>query len=353
MKPRLWAVVVGVTLLAAALTARADEAVSARLDSIATAFTKRGFAGAVLVTRGSDTLLDRGYGEADRDAHVPNGPELRYPIGSLTKQFTAAAVMRLVEQGRLSTSDSISRWLVEAGPAWQGVTVRDLLSHTGGIPDAQDDSDFVRAGREGSPGHLAVLRYARRPLDFPPGTGFHYSNTGYQLLGAIVEAAGGEPYETFVERQLLVPLGLSETRFDTLPPNPATDAVGYWNHAETVKPAPAIDLRFAYGAGGLVSTTHDFVHWELALTGGQVLRDSARTEMLTPVSGDYAYGIHHRTTPGREAYYHSGKIGGFESLLGCYPADSVAIAILANQTAGWRIDALYDALATTARKRGP
>ena len=143
MKPRLWAVVVGVTLLAAALTARADEAVSARLDSIATAFTKRGFAGAVLVTRGSDTLLDRGYGEADRDAHVPNAPELRYPIGSLTKQFTAAAVMRLVEQGRLSTSDSISRWLEEAGPAWRGVTVRDLLSHTAGIPDAQNRADVI------------------------------------------------------------------------------------------------------------------------------------------------------------------------------------------------------------------
>jgi len=84
-----------------------------------------------------------------------------------------------------------------------------------------------------------------------------------------------------------------------------------------------------------------------------VLRDSARTEMLTPVSGDYAYGIHHRTTPGREVYYHTGKIGGFESVLGLAPADSVTIAILANQAAGWRIDALYDALSATARKRAP
>jgi CubicO group peptidase (beta-lactamase class C family) len=175
--------------LAHAGTARVERTASARLDSIATAFAQRGFAGTICVIRGADTLLDRGYGKADRGAGIANTPATRYPIGSLTKSFTAAAVMKLVESGRLRTTDSLRRWVPEASAAWSGVTLRHLLSHTGGIPDLQDDSDYARFGREGSPGPIAARRYAGRPLDFPSGSSFAYSNTGYQVLGAAIEAA--------------------------------------------------------------------------------------------------------------------------------------------------------------------
>ena len=346
------------TLLATGLTlpgvARAEPAASARLDSIATVFAQRGFAGAICVMRGADTLLDRGYGMADREAGIANAAAVRYPIGSLTKSFTAAAVMKLVERGKLTTSDSLRRWVPEVSPAWSGVTLRHLLTHTAGIPDPQDDSDFVRFGREGSPGLIAARRYAGRPLDFPPGSGYAYSNTGYQVLGAVIEAASGESYESFVEHELLQPLHLAETGFEPGVHDSANEAVGYFNKRSGVVLAPVNDLGMAYAAGALVSTTHDLVRWEQALLQGGVVHGEAFTEMVTPLAGDYAYGIHHRAGPGREVYYHTGKIGGFDSAMGWYPADSVAVVVLGNHAGGWRINELYDALAgaSHAAERG-
>jgi len=333
--------------------ARAGHAPSARLDSIATAFAQRGFAGSICVIRGADTLLDRGYGMADREAGGGNGPAVRYPIGSITKSFTAAAVMRLVESGKLRTSDSLRRWVPEASPAWSGVTLRHLLSHTGGIPDLQDDSDAVRLGRGGSPGLIAARRYAGRPLDFPPGSGFAYSNTGYLLLGAVIEAASGESYESFIVRELLQPLHLAGTGFEPGVHESAKEATGYFNTRPDVVRAPVADLGMAYAAGALVSTTHDLVRWEQALLQGRVVHGAAFTEMVTPRIGDYAYGIHHRAGPGREVYYHTGKIGGFDSVMGWYPADSVAVVVLGNQAGGWRINELYDALAGASHAAGP
>lgn len=325
--------------------ARAERATSAQLDSVATAFTRRGFAGTICVVRGADTLLDRGYGMADREAAIANAPAVRYPIGSLTKSFTAAAVMRLVESGKLRTSDSLRRWVPEASPAWSGVTLRHLLSHTGGIPDLQDDSEFVRFGREGTPGQIAARRYAGRPLDFPPGSSFAYSNTGFKLLGAVIEAASGESYESFVVHELLQQLHLAETGFEPTVHASAKQAKGYFNTRSGVVRAPVGDLGMAYAAGALVSTTHDLVLWEQALFQGRVIHGVALGEMIAPLIGDYAYGIHHRAGTGAELYYHTGKIGGFDSVMGWYPADSLAVVVLANQAGGWRINELYDALA--------
>ena len=339
------AAVAGLAIALACGSALARGAESpARLDSIATAFRARGFAGAILVTRGADTLLDQGYGDADRERHVPDTPATRFRIGSLTKTFTAAAVMRLAERGKLATSDPVRRWIPEVDSAWSGVTLRHLLSHTGGIPDRQDDSDFVRGGRIGSPGLLAARRYAHQPLDFAPGTKFAYSNTGYHLLGAVIEAASGRSYESFVTEDLLRPLGLRDTGFS---PDSTRDAIGYWNRSEVVR-ARVTELDMSYAAGELISTTHDLARWERTLLTGQLLGAEPQREMTTPVLGDYAYGIHHRTGPGREVDYHTGRIDGFESVMGWYPADSVAIVVLANETGGWRINELYDALAAAS-----
>jgi CubicO group peptidase (beta-lactamase class C family) len=328
-----------------AATSSAPAAPAASLDAIVARAVAGGFVGDVLIVRGSRVLLDRADGAADRERQVPNTPATRFQIGSLTKQFTAAAILLLEQRGALATSDPITKWIPESAPRWNGVTLHALLTHTAGIPD----SDFadIPAPEDSAltPGEIAVRIALRRPLDFAHGSRFAYSNLGFLVLGRVVELASGMRYEQFVTRNLLAPLGLADTAFE--PGGAPRDAVGYTNRRGGIRLAPTMDLRRANACGGLWSTTADLVRWEQALFGGRVLGPAALAEMTTPAIGDYACGIHHRSSPGREVLYHTGRTRGFESVLGWYPQDSVAIAILTNLD-GSRPNVLYDALAPAA-----
>lgn len=321
------------------------DSTAAALDSIVARAVRDGFAGDVMVVRGAHVLLDRADGAADRERQVPNTPATRFQIGSLTKQFTAAAILLLQQRGALATSDPITKWIPESAPRWNGVTLHALLTHTAGIPD----SDFadIPAPEDSTltPGRIAVRIALRRPLDFAPGSRFAYSNLGYLVLGRVVELASGMRYEQFVTRNLLVPLELADTGFE--PGGAPRDATGYTNRRGGVRLAPTMNLHRANACGGLWSTTADLIRWEQGLFAGRVLGPAALTEMTTPAIGDYACGIHHRTSPGREVLYHTGRTRGFESVLGWYPQDSVAIAVLSNLD-GSRPNVLYDALAGVA-----
>jgi CubicO group peptidase (beta-lactamase class C family) len=343
------AILAGMALmLLAPLAARAQSAEAARLDSIVASFVPRRFMGSVLVVRRDTVLLDRAYGFADRAIGRPNATTMRYPIGSLTKQFTAAAIMLLAERGRLHTSDSLGYWLPEAGPVWSPITIRELLSHTSGIPDLQDPGELGPPDTTVSPGERAVHAFAHRPLDFPPGTRYAYSNAGFLVLGRLIELASGMRYERFIASQVLEPLGLADTGFE-LERDASRRPRGYWARRDSVREAPGDQPGAWNAAGGLISTTHDLLRWQSALLGGQLLDAAALREMTTPVVGDYAYGLHHRTGSGREAYYHSGRTSGFESLLGEYPGDDLAIVVLENFDAG-AVQDVFNALATAARR---
>lgn len=323
------------TALAAPPVARAAAAPSAetaRLDSVVAGFLPDRFAGAVRVERGGRLLLDRGYGLADRERRVPNASSTRFAIGSLTKQFTAAAILRLAEDGTLHTSDRITRWIPEASPAWDSVTIRQLLSHTAGIPDFVSLEDL--GDTSGTPGERAVRRYGHQPLEFPPGSQYRYSSTGYLVLGRVIELASGMSYARFVTTRILEPLGLTDTGFESPGADTSRRARGYLARRGTATTPPFIPLVRIEAAGGLWSTTRDLLRWQEALLGGKLLRPASLTEMTTAVQGDYAYGIHHRTRGGREAFYHSGRVNGFESVLGYYPADSVAVVVLENLDTG-------------------
>lgn len=315
------------------------------LDSILTDAARHGFMGSVLVVRGSRVLLDRAEGFADLARRRRDTPGTRYQIGSVTKQFTAAAILVLQQQGTLRLSDPVTRWLPEAAPRWSAVTVHQLLTHTGGIPDSDFDAVTTSRHAGGRDASWPIALAMRRPLDFAPGSRFAYSNTGYLVLGQIIERASHTRYEAFVREHLLEPLGLHDTGFDR--GDGARDAEAYTNRRGRVERPPGMDLRPAHAAGGLWSTTSDLVRWERALYGGCVLADSSLAMMTAPAIGDYACGIHHRRSPGREVIYHTGRTWGFESVLGWYPQDSVAIAVLTNMD-GSRPNVLYDALANAA-----
>ncbi|HEX8450918.1 MAG TPA: serine hydrolase domain-containing protein [Longimicrobium sp.] len=269
-------------------------AVGERLDGRLRALADSRFAGAVLVMRRGETLLRQGYGRTAGTCGRPVTPATGYWIGSLSKSFAAAAILRLEEEGRLRTTDSIGRFFTGLPTGRAGITLHQLLTHTGGLGHnyaADGTSDRSRA----------VAAILRPPAVDEPGTRFHYSNDGYNLLAAVVETAAGEPYDAYVQRMLIGPAGLrSSGPWDD---RPAADALGIAPPRNGRGPAYHLHDRGYMGATGIHSTVDDLVRWLNALRGGRVLRDSSIARMWRPyvaagARGEYGYGWFISTAPG-------------------------------------------------------
>ncbi len=264
--------------------ARMDQVIRASSDADA-------FSGAVLVARGGRILLDQGYGLANREWNIPNDGDVKFRLGSLSKQFTAVAVMLLNEQGKLDLDAPIKTWLPDAPAAWDAITPRHLLSHTAGVPNFTAFSDF--AAQKTLPATLPQLiaRFRDRPLDFAPGSRFAYSNSGYVLLSAMIEAASGQTYADFVAANLFQPLGMNDSGYDRHDVILPRRASGYAPGAEGVVNADYVDMTIPTGAGALYSTTHDLLKWEQGLFGGRLLNAQSMTALTTPVRNGYAMGL--------------------------------------------------------------
>ena len=289
------------------------------------------FAGAVLIAKGGKILINKGYGSANLDWSIPNSPRTRFLIGSVTKQFTAASVLLLEERGKLRTEDPIKKYLPEVPPAWDHITIFDVLTHTSGIPDFTEFPDFTAIMAIPTTPEQLVARFRDKALDFPPGSRFKYSNSGYELLGYLIEKISGEPYGAFVRDNLLTPLGMKESGYGS--PNQIIPnlAVGY--EAEPSGPviAPYFDESLAYAAGGLYSTTGDLLRWERALYGGKVLSAASLQKMMTPYRDNYALGLGARKTPnGQRLFWHNGGIPGFRAWVGYVPEEDVDVIVLSN-----------------------
>jgi CubicO group peptidase (beta-lactamase class C family) len=221
-------------------------AMDAYLSNLAAGHT---FKGAVLVARGTEVLFSKGYGMADQKAGVPNTPDTLYRIGSVTKQFTALAVLKLQERGKLKVTDRVCRHITPCPPAWEKITVEHLLVHTSGIQDYLgfvDRPSFWMTAL--SPEHLVGL-FRNRPTQFPPGFRWQYSNSGYALLGYLIERITGVSYADFLRKQILDPLGLTATGYDVNRPTSKAHAVGYIGGSS---PATFIDTSVAYAAGDVL-----------------------------------------------------------------------------------------------------
>lgn len=324
----------------------------ARMDRIVQASAEAGtFSGAVLVARDGEVLLDKGYGLANREWLIPNDGDTEFRLGSITKQFTAVAIMILNERGLVDLDAPMKTWLPDAPAAWDQVTVRRLLAHTAGIPNFTSFDDFQSTKALPATLDSLIARFRDRPLDFQPGEGRKYSNSGYVLLTAVIEKASGKSYGDFLSETLFQPLGMRDTGYDRNTVILPRRASGYTPTAGGVINAEHWDMSIPQGAGGLYSTSHDLLKWEQGLFGGRVLRPASLELLTTPVRDGYAFGVFAIEAEGNNTIAHSGGLNGFNTYMAYDPDRRTTVIVLGNLN-GTAPDLLGASLMALAREDG-
>lgn len=323
---------------------------AARLDALFSDLAANDrFSGAVLVVRGDEVLLRKGYGYADREARIPNTPDTVFRIGNLTQPLTAAAILLLEAQGKLSVQDSICAYLDSCPAAWEPVTLHHLLSNTSGIVSYwAKDKTTAHAPEE----LIALVR--DRPLKFTPGSRWdiELGQTNYALLGMVIERISGQPYGVFMEQQVFDPLGMTATGYSEQPENQAT---GY---LYSKKPAPPFDPSLAYAGYGLYSTVGDLYLWDRALFEGKLLPAAQRQKMLTSYSSpdDDEWGFGYGTLRSDERFpgHEVVALGvGWSVYPGFWAANwsltdlGITVVTLANRQNNTQEDVVSDAVAST------
>jgi CubicO group peptidase (beta-lactamase class C family) len=304
------------------LTAAGFSQDPARLEQIVQSYVAGDhFMGTVLVAKGDQVILSKGYGSANLEWNVPNTPSTKFRLGSITKQFTAASILLLEERGKLKVDDPVKKYVPDAPPAWDKITIFNLLTHTSGIPNFTGFPDYATTEALPSPAEKTIARFRDKPLDFEPGSKYSYSNSGFVLLGYLVEKISGESYEKFLQENIFTPLGMKDSGYDSNSDVIARRASGY---APGGRGGPLVNAGFVHmtipgGAGGLYSTTEDLLKWERGLFGGKVLSAASLQKMTSPFKDDYAFGLLVRTEQGRKQIWHNGGIQGFNTSMAWYP----------------------------------
>jgi CubicO group peptidase (beta-lactamase class C family) len=292
------------------------------------------FMGTVLVVKDGKTLINQGYGSADLEWNIPNTPTAKFRLGSITKQFTAASILLLEERGKLKIDDPISKYLPDAPPAWQKITIYNVLTHTSGIPSFTGFPDYsATEWKDTTPAEL-VARFRDKPLDFEPGSKFFYSNSGYVLLGYLIEKISGQTYANFLQQNIFTPLGMADTGIDSNAAILPQRAQGYSPSPNGTHHAGYISMTIPFSAGALYSTTGDLLKWEQGLFAGKILSPSSLAKMTTPFKENYAMGLTVVTRDGHKRIAHGGGIEGFNTALEFYPDDKLIVIVLGNLNGG-------------------
>jgi D-alanyl-D-alanine carboxypeptidase len=312
------------------MTARAEDLgakLSAYLDA---AMSYDHFSGSVLVAKGGEVVLTRGYGLANAEHGIANTPETKFRLGSITKQFTATAILILADRGKLAVEDPVGKYVDDAPTAWEKVTIHHLLTHTSGVPSYTEDATFMKSNMSPQTVDSMVGGFKKKALDFEPGSKYHYSNSGYFLLGAIIEKVSGKPYETFLAEEIFKPLEMSDTGYDhheTVLPKRAS---GYERRGSEIRNASYLDMSLPYAAGSLYSTVGDLYKWDRALKAGKLLSGKSMEAMYTPFKEGYAYGWAVTDFKGHKIIGHGGGINGFSTDIERFPDDDICVIVLNN-----------------------
>lgn len=304
--------------------------------------------GMVLVATEGRTVYSRAFGFADRWHGVVPTENTSFRIGSLTKGFTAVAVLQLVEAGKLRLDSTIGDVLPEYPSVGRHITVHQLLTHTSGIPNFTDFPEYVEWRQQKVKPPQVLAWFWERPLEFEPGSQYRYSNSGYQVLGAIIERVSGKTYAEYLEEHVFSPAGLGHTVVG--------DAPWFKDRALGYRPTPTgdlalsshVDLSVPFAAGGIRSTAADLARWHVALRGDTLLQPASRERMLSPEQGDYAYGWVVKDRGGFEVVTHDGGIDGFSSRIVRVPSRDLVIVVLSN-TEGLPTEPITDAALACAR----
>ena len=295
------------------------------------------FHGTVLLARDGKPLVVKGYGYANIEWQIPNTPDTKFRIGSITKQFTSMLIMQLREAGKVKIEDSVCVYVTPCPEAWKPVTIHHLLTHTSGIPSYTGLAEWRKVNMVPKTIDEMIGFFRDLPLQWVPGEKFAYNNSGYFLLGVVIEKATGKKYEEALEAMILDPLGMDDTGYDwpgTILPKRAS---GYQGRGPALANAPALDMQQPYAAGSMYSTVEDLLKWDQALYTDALIPSSAKTLMWTPFKDNYAYGWGIReaspATFGYRQVAHSGGINGFSSMIIRVPEINVTAIVLGNNAA--------------------
>lgn len=306
---------------------RMEQVVQSYVDS-------KQFMGAALVARDGKVLLSKGYGFANLEWGVANSPASKFRLGSITKQFTAACILLLEERGKLKVDDPVKKYMTDAPAAWDKVTIFNLLTHTSGIPSFTGFPDYASTEAIATTPEKLVARFRDKPLEFQPGEKWNYSNSGYVLLGYLIEKISQQSYSEFVQENIFTPLGMKDSGYDSNSAIILHRASGYTPSAKGTIHAGYIDMSIPFSAGSLYSTTEDLLRWEQGLMGGKLLSAASLAKMTTPFKNDYAFGLAVHAVNGHKVIEHGGGIEGFNTEIAYYPEDKLTVVVLANLNGG-------------------
>lgn len=291
--------------------------------------------GAVLVAEKGKIIYKKGFGMANMEWEIPNQPDTRFRIFSVTKQFTAALIMQLVDEGKIRLDSKVIDHLPDyRKDTGSKVTIRQLLNHTSGIPEYKNVDIMPNTAAD------FVKRFVNGDLEFEPGSKYRYSNGGYSILGAIIEKITGKSYDTVLKDRILVPLGMTNSGFENNLTLIKRRASGYEKKPTGYLNAPWIDMRIPYAAGSIYSTVEDLYKWDQALHEGKVLSAESMRLMFTPSLSDYGYGIRiterllGKTGEKTKIIWHAGGFPGFNSLLSRAVDKKQTVIILDNGSHG-------------------
>lgn len=288
------------------------------------------FSGSVLVARDDEVLLGEGYGFANLEHEVANTPITKFRIGSITKQFTAMGILLLQDQGKLDVQDPISKHLAQAPDTWSPVTIHHLLTHTSGVPSYTSMPEYGQQMMLHQSLEEMMERFQDKPLDFQPGERFSYSNSGYFLLGVIIERASGQSYEDYLREQVFEPLNMKDTGYDRGEKILKHRAAGYTRRGGQVFHDRYLDMSQPYAAGALYSTVEDLNRWDQALRARKLLSEKGYEQFFRPDKQSYAYGWRVQEQDGHKLISHGGGINGFRTQLLRVVDEKICVAVLTN-----------------------
>lgn len=312
----------------ATLEKKIDELVNAHM-------AVNGFSGSVLLAREGKPLVAKGYGFANAEWQIPNTTNTKFRIGSITKQFTSMIVMQLRDQGKITLEDSMCLYVTPCPDTWKPVTIHHLLTHTSGIPTYTGIKEWREVNMVPKTTDQIIAFFRDLPLQWMPGEKYAYNNSGYFLLGVIIERITGKKYEQALQEMILTPLGLTDTGYDwskTVLPRRAT---GYTGKGASLANSPALDMQQPYAAGSLYSTVEDLFKWDQALYTEKLLPEAAKQLMWTPFKDNYAYGWSigqpaETAFGGHKRIAHGGGINGFSAMIVRMPEPKMTVVVLAN-----------------------
>jgi CubicO group peptidase (beta-lactamase class C family) len=302
------------------------------LDSVISTYAgMQRFNGTVLVASHGKILLNKGYGYRNVAEKIPNTENSIFQLGSITKQFTGAVILKLREERKLDVSDKISKYFPDF-PKGDSITIEHLLLHTSGIFNYTDDANFMKneVSKPKTRDQMMAL-FKDKPLDFSPGTQWSYSNSGYSLLGYIIEAVTKDSYEHAVYKYIFNPLKMNHSGFDFTHLNSPDKTTGYLAIKDQhFEPAVIVDSSVSFSAGSIYSTTGDLYKWHSALQGNKMLSTAQKERAYLPVKNNYGYGWVIDSIEGKRRVGHGGGIPGYITNESRVPEDDICIVLLSN-----------------------